>query len=173
MQRYFDNRFETFDSEQDKELYDVCYKYAEEFDPQHTDNGLMIIGNYGTGKTHLVSAIANKILDDGICVIMDSYTSIIEKLYAEMNSDVRIIREELKHIQLLILDDVGKEKATEWSDSLLFDVIDYRYQAKLPIIITSNLKVDELSKYLGGAVFSRLCEMCQGVITKGENYRQK
>ena len=84
----------------------------------------------------------------------------------------------MKTIDVLVIDDLGKEKKSDWTRQTLFDVINHRYEHQLPTIITTNLVSEsgddfsELANHVEGAVWSRLCEMCNNVITKSGDYRQ-
>lgn len=171
--RFMTRTFLTFDAERDPNAYEQCLAYAklDSFDTER--NSLMIIGEYGTGKTHLAAAISNKLIDEGIPVLFDTFTDHLNKLKAEFDSGSRKYLQQMKEIPMLVLDDVGKEKQTDWTRSVMFDVINYRYEHMTPIVITSNLSTKQLEEYLGGACYSRMCEMCKGVKTTGGDYRRR
>lgn len=169
--RFTRRTFETFDSGRDDDAYQKCLNYVDHYKDTER-NSLLLVGGYGTGKTHLAAAIANKLMDDGIPVLFDTFSGHLNKLKTEFNGGRSVYLEQMKNVDMLILDDIGKEKISEWSQSIMFDVINFRYEHLLPIIMTTNLKNDALKSYLGGAVWSRLCEMCSGVMTKGKDYRQ-
>jgi hypothetical protein len=148
------------------------------------------------GKTHLAAAIGHEILnrwkgEDIICPVEfisepDLYRRIQatysysqeEKQYRESEDD--IIRNMI-YRPLLILDDVGKEKRTDprFVQRTLFAIIDGRNKNLRPMVVTSNMGVDALKRYLGAnddeANFKRLWEMCNGKFIKltGESYRRK
>ena len=169
--RFVRRTFENFDADRDRNAYEKCLAYSEQYKDAER-NCLLLVGGYGSGKTHLVGAIANKLMDKGVPVLFDTFSGHLNKLKAEFNGGKSVYLEQMKNVDMLILDDIGKEKITEWSQSIMFDVINYRYEHLLPIVMTSNLKSDSLKEYLGGAVWSRLCEMCLGVFTSGKDYRQ-
>ena len=170
--RFARRTFETFDKSRDEQAYQKCLDYSEHYSEDER-NGLLILGGYGSGKTHLAASIANRLMDNGVPVLFDTLTSHLEKLKAEFNTDgKRTYLEKMKTIDMLVLDDAGKEKVTEWTASVLFDVINYRYEHLLPVVITSNLDSKDLEHYLGSAVYSRLCEMCKGVRTQSGDYRK-
>ena len=131
-------------------------------------DGIMVSGD---GSEEL-SALINEAMDKGIPVLFDTFSGHLNKLKTEFNGGKSVYLEQMKNVDMLILDDIGKEKISEWSQSIMFDVINYRYEHLYPIVMTTNLKSDSLKEYLGGAVWSRLCEMCSGVQTKGKDYRQ-
>lgn len=164
--------FDTYDATKDQEAYDKCFAYASGgYKDQR--NGLLIVGSYGTGKTHLAAAIANKLIDDGVEVKFGTYQGLLEGVknkFGERNNDALT---ELRTVELLIMDDIGKERVTEWTRSIMFDVVNARYEAMLPTVFTTNLNTQELEEYLGGAVYSRICETCVGVKTKSTDMRRK
>lgn len=167
--RFAKRTFDTFQADREPSAYAKCRAYADSYTDSDR-NSLMIIGKCGTGKTHLAAAIANYLLDKGIPVLFDTYSGHLHKLRADMDKDTHY-RERMQNIDILILDDVGREKVSEWSQSIMFDIINYRYEHVLPIVVTSNLDTKELADYFGSAVWSRLCEMCIGAKTEGSDYR--
>lgn len=169
--RFARRTFENFDADRDRNAYEKCIAYSEQY-KETERNCLLLVGSYGSGKTHLAGAIANKLMDKGVPVLFDTFSGHLNKLKMEFNGGKSVYLEQMQNVDMLILDDIGKEKITEWSQSIMFTVINYRYEHLLPIVMTSNLKNDSLKEYLGGAVWSRLCEMCTGVFTSGEDYRK-
>lgn len=172
-------RSRTFDSydvtaePQNSQAYNVCKRYANRED--YTDgNGLMIMGPNGVGKTHMAAAICNALVDRGIPCLYDTYVGHLAKLQAEFNGDGdRVWLDMMKSVKVLILDDVGKEKATDWTRSVMFDVINYRYEADKPTIITTNYSEAQLRDYLGAATYSRICETCPCLVMTGQDYRMR
>lgn len=171
----FENRtFGNFDTRRDQNAYRSCLAYSNRENLfSDSRNSLLILGGYGSGKTHLAAAISNSLIDRGIPVLFSTFSEHLERIKEEFDhTGQRKHLSMMKTTSMLVLDDVGKEKKSEWSDSVLFDVINYRYEHKLPFILTTNLNEDELEKRIGGAVFSRMCEMCTSVTTAGKDYRQ-
>lgn len=170
--RFSKRTFETFDASSDKGAYEKCLHYAESY-AETERNSIIISGSFGTGKTHLAASIANRLLDNGVPVLFDTFSGHLAKLRSEFNGDKKTYLGQMQNVDMLVLDDVGKEKQTEWTLSIMFDVINYRYEHLLPVVITTNLDSASLATYMGGAVWSRLCEMCIGARTAGEDYRLK
>lgn len=172
--RRFESRtFETFDRSKAPDAYDVCYEYAHDTKSLEQGNSLLMYGKVGTGKTHLAAAIANYLVDTGTSVLFDTYTNHLNKLKAEFTTQGNgTYLEKLKSVPLLVLDDVGKEKQTEWSRAVMFDVINCRYERMLPIVITTNYDSKGLEEYFDEAVFSRLCEMCSAITIDADDYRR-
>ena len=169
--RFKRRTFETFDSSADESAYRKCLEYCDHYKDSER-NSLLIVGGYGSGKTHLAASVSNRLMDDGIPVLFDTFSGHLNKLKLEFNGGRTVYLNLMQTIDMLVLDDIGKEKQTEWSQSIMFDVINYRYEHLLPIIMTTNLTNEALAEYVGGAVWSRLCEMCVGVKTVGGDYRR-
>lgn len=170
--RFARRTFETFDRTRNPEAYAKCLAYAEHYADSER-NSLLIVGNYGTGKTHLAAAIANRLMENGIPVMFNTFSGHLNALKLEFNGGRSTYLEQMQKIDMLILDDVGKEKQSEWSQSIMFDVINYRYEHLLPFVMTTNLINKDLGNYLGGAIWSRVCEMCSGVKVIGDDQRRK
>ena len=171
-ERFKRRTFENFDASKDEIAYQRCLEYSDNYKDRE-DNSLLIVGSYGTGKTHLAAAIANKLMSEGVPVLFNTFSGHLNELKCEFNGGKGDYKRQMESVDMLILDDVGKEKQSEWTQSIMFDVINHRYEHMLPIVITTNLQNAELKGYLGDAVWSRLCEMCIGVKTVGEDYRKK
>lgn len=169
--RFQSRTFDSFKEEENQEAKQKCLDYLRTYEGSER-NSLLIVGNYGTGKTHLACAIANKLIDEGIPILFDTFSGYLEKLKAEFDTTKRCCLENMKSVSVLFIDDIGKEKQTEWTRSIMFDIINTRYEDLLPTIITSNISGKELEEYLGGATYSRLCEMCKGVMVKGVDQRK-
>lgn len=138
--------------------------------------GLMFTGQFGTGKTYLASSIANELKNYNIESLMIYFPDLAREIKNSIGSDRfdKIINM-VKEIDLLILDDLGAEYITTWlRDEVLGPILNYRYQALKPIIITSNLSLTELMEHFanteskdiikGGRLVKRIQAMCK-VIT--------
>lgn len=171
--RFITRTFDNFDVSQNSRAYEICKRYVDNKVYDSEKCGLIICGEYGTGKTHLAASIANEMINRGIPVLFDTYGGHLEKLKAEFNgnSTPRYLNL-MRNVDMLILDDVGKEKQTEWSESMMFDIINHRYENMKPTIITSNFSSRELERYFGEACYSRLREVCSAFVTQGDDYRQ-
>ena len=165
-----DLTFETFNPRVPKtrEAYDTALKYAK--DPS---DWLLFIGGYGCGKTHLAAAIANEALNRHIRLYFAVVPDLLDYLRAtfdpnsEASYDQRF--EMVKNVPLLILDDLGTENAKPWAREKLYQIINHRYNAKLPTVITTNNEIDNLD----GRIRSRLCDtqLCKFILLQAEDYR--
>ena len=177
-ERFKHRTFASFDAKRDREAFDLCSKYAnDERLMERKRNSLLIAGGYGSGKTHLAAAISNALIDRGIPVLFGTSITHFDNIRSgfETTGGNRHLAK-MKSASVLVIDDLGKEKKSDWTRQVLFDVVNYRYEHKLPIIITTNLvngdDFSALANHVEGAVWSRLCEMCNNVITNSGDYRQ-
>jgi DNA replication protein DnaC len=149
---YHDKTFATFDSrvgltreEQAnlKEALRLAKGYAKQ--PQ---DWLMFIGGYGTGKTHLAAAIANYQAERGYPAMFVVVPDLLDHLRATFSPEARTSFdqrfEEVRTTQLLVLDDLGTESATSWAREKLYQIINHRYVARLPTVITASVSPDDL-----------------------------
>lgn len=177
--------FQTFiTNEENKNVFTMAKNYADNWNKYKQDGtGLIFIGRYGTGKTHLAFAIANSLLIQGIPVIYETFINLMEKLKESYNNNNLNYYEILKlycNCDLLIIDDLGKERLSEWVLEKLFQIVNARYENMLPIIITTNYKEQELIKRLSigndgktaGSLVSRLNEICIEIDTNFQDFRK-
>lgn len=135
--------------------------------------GIYFVGVAGTGKTHLASAIGNALVErEGVRFItVPELLLLIRKGYDKPGYDETFDR--LSKTKLLIMDDIGSEKPSEWVQETMFVLIDRRYTHFLPTIFTSNMELDDLKERLGNRIASRIAEMCDIVEMKPLDYRIK
>lgn len=183
-QRTFPN-FVT-DTQGRKRSYQTAKEYADNF-AQHKaqGDGLYIEGTNGTGKTHLAAAIALQLINEGIPVICKTANDLlldIKKAYDDVGTTENQILDAYRDVDLLIVDDLGKEQCSEWSMSILYTILNDRYEAMKPTIITTNYNADELVKTLtpkgsdskkAVAIISRLKETSAVLTMAWEDCRSK
>lgn len=170
-ERFRGRTFGTFDASAFPAEYAKAKAYAETF-RENKGGGLMFIGGVGTGKTHLAAAVINHV--SGQLMIPARFVTAVGMFgqLRDLEKGTEAMRG-FKDVPLLAIDDLGKEKITEWNREKLFEIINHRYENCLPVIITTNGTPKELEQKLGEAVFSRLCETCSGVMMDGEDYRRR
>ena len=173
-ERFSNRTFGNFDPRRDKTAFDACRAYANnERIFRAKKNSLLIFGGVGSGKTHLAAAVANAFIDRSIPVLFATYSTHLGEIREEFDhTGQRKYLSMMKNTPVLVIDDLGKEKKSDWTQQILFDVVNYRYEHLLPIIITSNFNTDAFANYVGNAVWSRLYEMSGAVTTSGKDYRQ-
>lgn len=177
--RFMTRTFDTFEVNADNEMaYHLSKKCAEMIisHKPYDRCGLVITGNNGIGKTHLSASIANKCIDEGVTTLFSTFTDILNAEKKRINGEANAFDPTVPNcelVPLLIVDDLGKEKTTEWSNEVLFKIINSRYEAMRPTIITTNMSLADMYKSLDKAVFSRLYEMCKIVEINGNDKRME
>lgn len=165
----------TFENAEGNEYIEKARKYCDNWEVIYkNNNGLLLWGDVGTGKTFVAGCIANKLIDNRIPVLMTSLIKIINDLQGFRISDKNEYLNELNNYKLLILDDLGAERQSDYALEQVFNVIDNRYRNEQPIIITTNLSLEELknpkdTKYK--RIYDRVLEMCVPMQFKGESKR--
>ena len=153
-----DKTFDTFDLRQGelprgqadnlRRVYDTAQEFAE----APADWLVLNSVGFGNGKTHLAAAIANYVNIQGEPVLFVVVPDLLDHLRATFNpaSGMRLDKrfDEVKTATLLILDDLGTESATAWAREKLYQLFNYRYNARLPTVITTATPVDELDPRL-------------------------
>lgn len=140
----------------------VCKKYVDNW-PQMYQNGmgLLLYGGVGGGKTFLAGCVCNALLEQQVKVCATSFPRVLNVLQTSMDRQKALDR--LAQYQCVLLDDFGVERGTEFAQEQLFAVIDARYRAKRPTIITTNLSLHDLENPQNlsySRIFDRLLELC-------------
>ena len=170
--RFKKRTFDTFEQDKQPRAFKVCKWYADNFlEVRSKDkNSIVLMGSCGTGKTHLVASITNSVIDSfGIQVCFATWSEHLERLKAEYNTKKSDYLEIMKNVELLVIDDYGQEKRSEWTDEILFSVVNARYEKCLPILMTTNL--NNLTGRMRESVQSRLLEMAAIERVDGKDYR--
>lgn len=118
---------------------------------------LLIQGPFGCGKTHLAAAIANKAVTEGTPTLFLTVPDLLDTLrysYSSQDTSFEQRFEQVRQAPLLILDDFGTQNATDWACEKLFQILNFRYINKLPMVITTNLSMQEIE----GRIRSRLSD---------------
>ncbi len=168
-----DKTFEKFDAATPgvREAFDVALHYAE--DPM---GWLVFGGGYGAGKTHLAAAIANACEQAGVPVIFAIVPDLLDHLRAAFapNSETTYdaLFDKIREVQLLVLDDLGAENSTAWATEKLFQLINYRYNYRMPTVITTNHR---LLSHMDERIRSRLSDLglVRHVVVEAPDYRER
>ena len=166
----------TFDKDNGKNpVMKVARDYVDKWSDALSGNtGLVLWGDVGTGKTFFAACIANALVEQNVSVKMTNFSTILNDLYAE--SDKNKYLDRLNDYSLLIIDDLGIERGTEYALEQVYNVIDIRYKSGRPLIVTTNLTLDEL-KYPTDIphkrIYDRVLGMCVPVMFNGVNFRKE
>lgn len=137
--------------------------------------GLLLWGDVGTGKTFFAGCIANALLEQGIPVLMTNFSRILNTLTSMYANDRNQFIDSFNQYSLLIIDDLGIERNSEFALEQVFHVVDSRYRSKKPLIVTTNLTLDELKNpqdLAHSRIYDRILERCVPLKISNHNIRQ-
>lgn len=160
--------------------------------------GLFLQGPVGTGKSHLSVATLRAIVEANIekfgcmpsetpvfgaheypgcsCAMLSTleFLGSQRQSYAARNAKylAGYLLHQARICEIIVLDDIGSEKPSDWGEEQLFSLIDLRYRMQRSTILTSNCTLKELEERLGERIVSRIFEMCEGIKVGGEDYRK-
>ena len=175
-------RESTFDNWQEIPGAAKAFKAAREFVARWPEmrvrgEGLLFYGIPGNGKSHLAAAIVNELIPQEVAAVFQDTPELLARFRSTYQPGAeeseQALLDVLADADLLVLDDVGAEKWSEWVEMQLFRVINARYRHKRPLIVTSNLGMDKLSGAIGPRSLSRLIEMCRLIEVTAPDYRVK
>ena len=168
-----DWRFEVAEDNRDIQM---ARRYVDNWSEVRAKNlGLLLWGDVGTGKSFTAACIANALLENGTAVLMTNFSKILNQMGAMYSDERYQYIASLNHYSLLIIDDLGIERGTEYAKEQVYAVIDERYKANLPLIITTNLTINEIrnpENVADARIYSRVLEMCTPVHVGGADRRQ-
>ncbi len=186
--QYRDKTFSDYEVTADNS---IAVEKAKEF--LSTDKGgLFFFGNPGTGKTFLASIVTQEFLKSNKSAIFGDVPTLLEILRSSFDDEstkITDLMDDLAKVDLLVLDDLGTEIPTEWAVERIYSIINQRYNAEKPVIVTSNLELGKLAWRLnhpkktykqndekfpnvtGSRIVSRLAQMCERIELTGEDRR--
>ena len=160
------------DDGNNRELTKKAKKYVDKF--EKNNNGLLFYGPVGSGKTFMAVCIANALYKKEYKCLVINFSK-IKNIYFRAQDKQEVLAE-LNNFDLIVIDDMFAESSSEYTQEIVFAVIDIIYNNKIPLIVTTNLTKEELQnpKDLSQQrVFSRLLEWCVPIEVKGEDRRGK
>ena len=173
--RFKTRTFETFKvyNEKTKQAKAAALDYANHIHENlESGKNLIIAGSgcVGTGKTHLACAVAQKVMENGVPAKFINVVSMISEIKESFSV------KKFTDIELLIIDDFGKENSTDWVKETVYSIINKRYEKMLPTVITTEGTIEAMTSHYenkGKAILSRICEDFRFIELNGEDYRKR
>ncbi len=177
------SRFEVYNDEREK-AYKLSFEFVENYRKDKYIKGLYIFGKYATGKSYLLSAIAQELAEKNITVLFVYMPDLVRSIRQGMNEgnlEQRI--NQLKQSDVLMMDDIGGENMSPWfRDEILVPVMQYRLSAQLPVFMTSNFEYvqlvealtvnkDEMNRVKAARLIQRLKDLMTYVKLTQEQYK--
>ena len=163
------------DDKSNEKIFTVARNYADNFKTMRENGkGLLLFGTVGTGKSFAAACIANALIDKGYPVLMTNFARIANTVQGMFDGKQQYY-DSFNQFPLLILDDLFAERKTEYMQEIVYAVIDARYRAGLPLIVTANLTNEEIkhpSDIGTQRILSRLYEMTIPIEVKGNDRRR-
>ena len=154
----------------------MARRYVQHWEEmQKNSTGLLLWGDVGTGKSFIAGCIANALLDKGVPVIMTNFARLLNKLTDMYAGDRNAYIDSFKRYPLMIIDDLGVERNSEFAREQVFGVIDSRYRSELPMIVTTNLTLEELQHpedLSRSRIYDRVLERCLPIRVNDQNIRE-
>lgn len=165
-----------FSAAEDSRHIQMGKRYVNNWETAKENNlGLLFWGGVGSGKSFLAACIANALLDQGIPVLMTNFSKVLNRMGNLYSEERYAYIESFRKYELLIIDDLGIERNTDYALEQVYAVIDERYKANLPLIVTTNLTISQLRNPIDAAharIYSRILEMCTPVRIDCEDRRK-
>ena len=153
-----------------------AHRYVEQWQTMRAENlGLFLWGGVGTGKSFLAGCIANALMEQEVPVRMTNFARILNELNSSFSGRNEVV-DKLCRYPLLIIDDFGMERGTEYALEQIYNIVDSRYRSRKPLIVTTNLTLNEIQHPQDTAharIYDRLLEMCIPVSCIGVSFRKE
>ena len=166
----------TFENDDMKEqrLSNAMKKYSDNFEKYLRENkGLLLYGSVGTGKSYYAAAICNRVIDNGFTAKMTNFQTIINQMNNSWEGRNEYIHQ-LCSYSLLVLDDLGTERQSEYMQEQVYNIVNARYVTKKPLIVTTNIDYMQLlgeTEVGRRRIYDRLIENCMAVGMKSTSRR--
>lgn len=159
-----------------QKIYNLAGNYVKRFDEMYEKRqGLLFWGTVGTGKSYTAACIANELLNQMIPVVMTSFVKILQNIQGNPDEEERIMAG-LNVAKLLIIDDLGAERSTDYALEKVYNIIDNRYLSGKPLILTTNMTLKDMQESEDiryRRIYDRIFEMCFPVRFAGRSWREK
>lgn len=166
--------FARFENAENNKYVQAAKRYCDNFSQfLREGKGIIFYGEPGTGKTFIAGCIANDVLDKAIPVKMITVSDFANSLLGTYQKQE--LYAEIETVPLLVVDDLCTERDTQYMEEIKYNIINRRYQANLPTIITTNMSLEELQKTKNTSeerLVSRMLEMCYPIRIEDINHRR-
>lgn len=180
--KFYGKSLTTFDRKKTKqrEIVREAEHFLQTFQPKsriQPSAGLLLLGREGTGKTHVAVALLKEVLGKGYkglyWNVPEFFLELRRIINGESDKTEAELMDEARRVDLLVLDDLGAERSSDFATDRLYVLINGRYENETATIITSNRTLEELRTQLGPRIVSRLCEMCVPIEFPEGDYRMQ
>lgn len=168
-------RFDV-DNREKPRTSEAMRRYAEQWDNMRAQSmGLLLYGPVGVGKSFFAACIANELIERGIPARMTSFPEIVNTMQGMYGSRQEYL-DRLVSYPLLVIDDLGVERGSDYMLEMVYSVVNTRYQTGLPLIVTTNIPIEEIKepanlKYQ--RIYDRILERCHPVKIEGKSLRRE
>lgn len=174
--KYKNAKFASFiRTDDNRNLYETAKKYVDDFVNMFDKNqGIIFWGEVGTGKSYTAACIANELLDRMVPVVMTSFVKLLQRTRELQLNETEYI-ERIDEADLLIIDDLGAERNTDYALEKVYNIIDSRYRTGKPLILTTNMTIGEMKSAADiryKRIYDRVFEMCYPIEVKGKSWRK-
>lgn len=162
---------------------EIAKDYTKECINDKQENGRIITGSSGVGKTHLAASISNELIEKGMLVLgrLTFLLDMIKDTFKDNSKSESTLIELFSNVDMVVIDDLGTEKISSWALDKLYTIVENRNGNKLPIIITTKFNKESLlhrfyqsnDKKLSEAILQKLYQMCYGIELKRYDQNEK
>ena len=162
------------DDNPDGKISRTLRRYVAQWEDMKSNNiGILLYGNKGTGKSFYAACVANALADKGVRTCFTTTARMMNILQGTWEKAGAL--DHLNNFRLLVLDDLGAERNTPYGSEMMYNIIDGRYRVGMPLIVTTNIDIDEMQKEQDlwrSRLYDRVLEMCPMTIkVTGESLR--
>ncbi len=164
------------DDHSNPELSKIGRNYVKNFrEFLNEGKGLLLYGSVGTGKTYISACIANSLISNGYSALMTNFGRIVNQMQGTFSEKQNVL-ESLNRYSLLVLDDLGAERSTEYMQEMVYNIIDWRYRSGKPMIVTTNLTGEQMKATENiqlQRIYDRIFERCLPIEVTGQSRRKQ
>ena len=162
-------------TEHNEKQIKICRNYADKFEEVYNGKqGLLLYGDVGTGKTYLSACIANQLMvEKQYPVIMTSFSKMISHMATYKDEN---IMEKLSNVKLVIIDDFGIERSTDFAFEKIYEIVNTVYDKGIPLIVTTNISFADMKNADDlklKRLYDRFFERCYPVKFQGLSFRKQ